>query len=323
MLVIGLTGGIATGKSSVSKLFKDREIPVVDADIIARQVVLPGTRAYNQIVSTFGKDIILPDGYLDRPKLGAIVFNDEQKRKKLNDIVHPAVRREMLWQVVKCWMRGERVCVLDVPLLIESGIWNWVGKVVVVYCSAEIQLQRLMKRDNSSREAASSRLNSQLPITDKLEYADYVIDNSGGPKELEDQVSTFVRRLQNEVGWTWRLSLFPPIGLLSALFKLLWRRTNARMPGFRCEELRSLVLETHKIHHNVLELPSLVLGTALTVVAEWRPLACLEGGQPSRVTLGRNDQEIEVKGVPVAGAVHIHRMALISLRDVQYRDAGH
>lgn len=152
---------------------------------------------------------------------------------------------------MKYWMRGERVCVLDVPLLIESGIWNWVGKVVVVYwfvlvlslamwppctfdrsyllpqtSSAEIQLQRLMKRDNSSREAASSRLNSQLPITDKLEYADYVIDNSGGPKELEDQVSTFVRRLQNEVGWTWRLSLFPPFGLLSALFKLLWRRVR-------------------------------------------------------------------------------------------------
>ncbi|THH16479.1 hypothetical protein EW146_g4164 [Bondarzewia mesenterica] len=223
--VLGLTGGIATGKSAVSALLKQHGIPVVDADEIAREVVLPGTRAYGQIIDVFGHEILQPDGRLDRPKLGAIVFNDESKRKKLNAIVHPAVKRAMVWQVTKYWLSGERVCVLDVPLLIESGIWNWVGKVVVVYCSAEIQLQRLMKRDNSTREAAMSRLNAQLPITEKLEYADNVIDNSGGPQELEQQVDSFLRRLQRDVGWSWRVSwLIPPLGLLSAFSMLLWKR---------------------------------------------------------------------------------------------------
>ncbi|TFY74187.1 hypothetical protein EWM64_g9825, partial [Hericium alpestre] len=196
MLVVGLTGGIATGKSTVSALLKAQDIPVIDADVLAREVVLPGTRAYKRIVETFGEGVIQADGYIDRPKLGAIVFNDEAKRKKLNAIVHPAVRRAMARHVLKLWMHGERVCVLDVPLLIESGIHKWVGKVVVVYCSAELQLQRLMKRDSSTREAAMSRLTAQMPITDKLEYADHVIENSGAPQELQEQ---FLQKLYEMV----------------------------------------------------------------------------------------------------------------------------
>ncbi|ETW86285.1 hypothetical protein HETIRDRAFT_309155, partial [Heterobasidion irregulare TC 32-1] len=233
--VVGLTGGIATGKSTVSALLAARAIPVVDADVIAREVVRPGTRVYAQIVAAFGREILQPDGYLDRSKLGALVFADEARRRTLNAIVHPAVRRAMAWQVAKCWLRGERVCVLDVPLLIESGIWLWVGKVVVVYCSTEIQLQRLMQRDGSTREAASARLGAQLPIADKLAYADHVLDNSGGPRELEQQVDGFVRRLQRDVGWAWRVNwLVPPLGLLAGLSVLLWRRVRrARKPGRR------------------------------------------------------------------------------------------
>ena len=218
----------------------------------------PGTRAYAQIVAAFGREILQPDGYLDRPKLGALVFADEARRRTLNAIVHPAVRRAMAWQVAKCWLRGERVCVLDVPLLIESGIWLWVGKVVVVYwcaspsrrwtlrprtrsrsalhrSSTEIQLQRLMQRDSSTREAASARLGAQLPIADKLAYADHVLDNSGGPRELEQQVDAFVRRLQRDVGWAWRVNwLVPPLGLLAGLSVLLWRRVRrARKSGRR------------------------------------------------------------------------------------------
>lgn len=131
--VVGLTGGIATGKSTVSNLLKSHNLPIVDADLIARQVVQPGTPALTRIVKVFGEDILLPDGYLNRPKLGSIVFNDEKKRKILNGIVHPAVRRAMFWEVVGCWFRGESVCVLDVPLLIEGGLWKLVGKVIVVY----------------------------------------------------------------------------------------------------------------------------------------------------------------------------------------------
>ncbi|KII88266.1 hypothetical protein PLICRDRAFT_41427 [Plicaturopsis crispa FD-325 SS-3] len=224
MLVVGLTGGIATGKSSVSSLLKARQLPVVDADVIAREVVAPGTPALARIAKHFGPAVLLPDGSLDRKKLGSIIFNDDAQRKKLNSIVHPAVRRAMFTAVLRNWIKGEKICIMDVPLLIEGPLWKMVGKVVVVYCSADIQLQRLMKRDNSSREDASSRLNSQIPISEKVQYADMIIDNSGSPQELEAHVDQVVKRLEKEVGSTWRLSwLFPPFGVLSALWVLGWR----------------------------------------------------------------------------------------------------
>lgn len=128
-----MTGGIATGKSSVSKLLKEKHIPIVDADIIARQVVEPGTPALAKIVSSFGPEILQPDGTLDRKKLGAVIFNDEAKRRTLNSIVHPAVRRALLWGVLGHWVRGHKYCILDVPLLIEGPMWKLVGTVVVVY----------------------------------------------------------------------------------------------------------------------------------------------------------------------------------------------
>ncbi|KAF8971914.1 dephospho-CoA kinase-domain-containing protein [Flammula alnicola] len=229
MLVIGLTGGIATGKSTVSSLLKASHIPIVDADVIARQVVEPGTSGLAKIKATFGNEVILPDGTLDRKKLGSIIFNDEVKRKKLNKIVHPAVRKAMLWQMLGYWIRGYKYCIMDVPLLIEGGLWQWVGLVVVVYCSDELQLQRLMQRDGSSREEASARLNSQLPISQKVPYADIVIDNSGTKQELETQVVSLIRRLEDRAGWSWRLSwLLPPLGLFSAFWTLLWKRVIRR-----------------------------------------------------------------------------------------------
>ncbi|THH31126.1 hypothetical protein EUX98_g3070 [Antrodiella citrinella] len=225
MLVVGLTGGIATGKSTVSTLLKAHNVPIIDADLIARQVVQPGTPALERIVQAFGADILLPDGYLNRAKLGTIVFNNDAKRRVLNGIVHPAVRKAMFWAVAKYWFQGERLCVLDVPLLIEGGLWKLMGKIIVVYCSSEIQLQRLMKRDNSSRSDASARLNSQIPIADKLEYADIVLDNSGSPQDLEGQIDSLIRKLYRETGWSWRVSwLFPPYGIFAALSTMLWRR---------------------------------------------------------------------------------------------------
>lgn len=242
--VVGLTGGIATGKSTVSTLFRAHGVPIIDADVLARAVVEPGTPALAAIVRAFGAGVLTPDGALDRPALGRIVFADEAKRKTLNAIVHPAVRRAMFWAVLRHWWRGERVCVLDVPLLIEGGLWKWVGRVVVVYwcvhllppsgvlvrstfssgSSAEIQLQRLMKRDSSSREDASARLNAQLPIAEKIQYADIVLDNSGSPQDLERQVEQLVQRLKKEVSWSWRAAwLFPPFGVAAAFWTLGWR----------------------------------------------------------------------------------------------------
>ncbi|GJE87038.1 dephospho-CoA kinase [Phanerochaete sordida] len=226
MLVVGLTGGIATGKSTVSTQLQSFGLPVVDADLIARQVVEPGTPALAKIAKHFGEDILQHDGTLDRQKLGAIVFNDEAQRKELNKIVHPAVWRAIAWEVASHWLKGKKICILDVPLLIEGGMWKWVAKVVVVYCSPELQLQRLMKRDGSSTEAASARLNAQLSITEKVQYADHIVDNSGSIQDLEEQVDILVRKLHSETGWFWKLSWFPPIGIISAFWTLFWRHVR-------------------------------------------------------------------------------------------------
>ncbi|KAI0086347.1 CoaE-domain-containing protein [Irpex rosettiformis] len=223
MLVVGLTGGIATGKSSVSAQLKSFGLPVVDADVIARQVVEPGTPTLAQIVKHFGEDILHPDGTLNRQKLGSIVFNDESQRKVLNSITHPAIARKMFLSVLTYWLKGYNICIVDNPLLIEGGMHKWMGKVVVVYCSPELQLQRLRARDSSSVEAASSRIKAQLPTAEKLKHADIVVDNSGSPQDLQIQVDSLVRRLNKEIGW-WRLNwLCPPIGIISAAWTLLWR----------------------------------------------------------------------------------------------------
>jgi len=192
-------------------------------------VVAPGTRGLTQIVAEFGLGILRDDGTLNRPKLGDIIFNDEIRRKKLNAIIHPAVRRAMLWSVFKCWIRGERLCVLDVPLLIEGGLWKWVGYVVVVFCSEQVQLDRLMKRDGSQEEAASARISSQMRIAEKVVYADFVLDNSGTLRDAEERVGTLVKRLQRQVSWLWWAEwLIPPLGILSASWTLIWRKLRTK-----------------------------------------------------------------------------------------------
>ncbi|KAG7095812.1 hypothetical protein E1B28_006512 [Marasmius oreades] len=233
MIVIGLTGGIATGKSTVSSLLQTKyQMPVIDADILARKVVEPGTSALRRIVQTFGPEVLLTDGSgaLDRKKLGSIIFNDEKKRKQLNAIIHPAVRWAMFCGVVKCWLRGESICVLDVPLLIESKIWRYVWGVILVYTPPDIQIERLMNRDQSSKEDAMSRINSQLPIHEKLDYANYVVVNDGTLKDLEEGLSSVVQRLRTETGWTWRLTWFPPLGILSAASVLAYRLLWVKLP---------------------------------------------------------------------------------------------
>ncbi len=136
MLVVGLTGGIASGKSTVSSLLSSHHIPIIDADHLARVVVAPGTPGYRAIISHFGEDVVIQTSNgptLDRAKLGSVVFNDERQRRVLNGIVHPAVKKQMVWELLKNWLRGEKVVVVDVPLLIETGLWKWCGWVVVVY----------------------------------------------------------------------------------------------------------------------------------------------------------------------------------------------
>ncbi|TPX30637.1 dephospho-CoA kinase [Synchytrium microbalum] len=200
MKVVGLTGGIATGKSTVSKhLSSSLHIPIVDADLIARSVVEKGQPALKQIAATFGPDVILPDGTLNREKLGSLVFKDAEARKKLNRITHPHIRMEMLRQLLWVFLSGSRVLVMDTPLLLESGINKWVHVVVVVYCPDEIQKDRLMKRDNSTAESASQRIASQMPIENKRKLADIVIDNSGRVEDTRDQVNQVFARITPSV----------------------------------------------------------------------------------------------------------------------------
>ncbi|TRM61249.1 dephospho-CoA kinase-domain-containing protein [Schizophyllum amplum] len=228
MLVVGLTGGIATGKSTVSNLLKEANVPVVDADVLARQVVERGTPALRRIEKAFGPQILLPDGSLDRKKLGEIIFNDAKKRKILNGIVHPAVRWAMVKAISKAWLKGERVCVADVPLLIESGIWRFVGEAVVVSCPSEIQLARLMQRDQSTREAAQARINSQMSMDKKVAYADVVLDNSSTPEALRAQVDHLMQRWHRQTRFTWWLEwLVPPMGVLVAAVILAYRNWKA------------------------------------------------------------------------------------------------
>ncbi|PRP56561.1 dephospho-CoA kinase [Bacillus halotolerans] len=187
-LVIGLTGGIASGKSTVANMLIDKGITVIDADIIAKQAVEKGMPAYRQIIDEFGEDILLENGDIDRRKLGALVFTNEQKRLALNSIVHPAVREEMLKRRDESVANQETFVVLDIPLLFESKLESLVDKIIVVSVTKELQLERLTKRNQLTEEEALSRIRSQIPLEEKVSRADNVIDNSGTLEETKQQL---------------------------------------------------------------------------------------------------------------------------------------
>ncbi|GGH86781.1 dephospho-CoA kinase [Pullulanibacillus pueri] len=191
---IGLTGGIASGKSTVSRMIRDRQIPVVDADIAARRVVEPGQPALQHIVKTFGEEILTPEGTLNRKVLGQRIFSNEEERLQLNAIVHPAVRRYMLEQVQAYEEQGHATVVLDIPLLFESKLTDWVQKVLVVYVPDSIQLDRLMKRDHLTKEEAEQRIHAQLSLEKKRDKADAWIDNSHTIAETEKQLDAILHQ---------------------------------------------------------------------------------------------------------------------------------
>ncbi len=199
-MILGLTGGIASGKSTVSVMLRERGIPVIDADLIAREVVEPGQPAYDEIVLHFGRGVLLADGRLDRKRLGEIIFSDEAERRVLNSIVHPEVRKTMRERAEAAVRAGHPIVVLDIPLLFESGLQHMVDKIVVVYAPFEVQLRRLMERDDLDESQAKKRLYAQWPIEEKKAQADYVIDNRGSREETEKQVDTLLFRLQAELG---------------------------------------------------------------------------------------------------------------------------
>ncbi|MCM3637171.1 dephospho-CoA kinase [Sporosarcina luteola] len=198
-MIIGLTGSIATGKSTVSRMLKQKGYPIVDADEISRLVVEPGSPALDQIAQTFGGDVLLPDGALNREKLGNLIFNDEEKRKMLNEIVHPAVRKEMIRQKEEWIDKGANTVIMDIPLLFESKLQSYVDKIVVVSATPSIQRERLIARNGYSTEEADARINSQLPIAKKELGANAVINNNGTMEETENQLDAILIEWQAEI----------------------------------------------------------------------------------------------------------------------------
>ncbi|CAH0204778.1 MULTISPECIES: dephospho-CoA kinase [Bacillaceae] len=190
--IIGITGGIASGKSSVSLYLQELGFTIVDADLASRAVVEPGEEAYHQIVKAFGEDILLTDGNIDRVKLGSIIFHDQEKRLLLNSIVHPAVRSWMLLKTEAALSSGEETVFMDIPLLFESKLTFMVDKTLLVYVDEEVQLQRLMNRNGLSETDALARINSQMPLADKKALADAVIDNNGDINETKRQVKSIL-----------------------------------------------------------------------------------------------------------------------------------
>ena len=186
---MGLTGGIASGKSAVSRQLVELGCRLIDADVLAREVVAPGEPAWRAIVEAFGSDVAGPDGQLDRKRLGALVFADPARRKVLEAITHPAImaRRQA---ILDAWAAEgfDGVVVLDIPLLIEVGAAAHVDRVVLVYAEPEVQLTRLIGRDGFDRAEAERRVASQMPLAEKVRHAHFVVDNSGEPEETAAQV---------------------------------------------------------------------------------------------------------------------------------------
>jgi dephospho-CoA kinase len=186
MRFVGLTGGIGSGKSTVAAMLKTRGAVVIDADALAREVVEPGTPGFDAVVERFGPEIVAPDGELDRAALAAIVFEDPERRAQLEAIVHPAVARRA-GEIVAGHANTGDVVVLDSPLLIETGRHRDVELVIVVSSQPETQIRRLVAR-GMDEEDARARLAAQMPLAEKAEVADVVLDNEGSLDELEGQV---------------------------------------------------------------------------------------------------------------------------------------
>ena len=194
--IIGLTGGIASGKSSIAAFFEEHGVPVIDADQLARAAVLPGSRVMERIATIFGNDVLAADGSLQRKKLAALVFVSEKKRQQLEEILHPEIRRLAEEQIATATAERHKLLVYMAPLLIEAGATDRVDEIWVVTVRPQVQLERLMRRDGISRDEALKIIAAQMPLAEKELYGKVVIDNSGTAVET--------RRILEEI---WELEM--------------------------------------------------------------------------------------------------------------------
>ncbi|WP_455544278.1 dephospho-CoA kinase [Intestinibacter sp.] len=197
MLILGLTGNIGCGKSSVSTIFMRNNIDIVDADIVARQI-FDDKVLLNEVFSTFGESIKNDDGSLNRKALGNIVFNDDEKLIALNNLTHPKIKENILSKVEEYKNQGKNIIAIDAALLIEDDYLPYIDKLILVTCRQDVQINRIMLRDNCTEEDAISRINSQMSQDNKKQFADYIIDNSNSFEELEQRVLQVINILQGE-----------------------------------------------------------------------------------------------------------------------------
>lgn len=191
MLVIGLTGNIGCGKSSLSNILKNNSLDIIDADIISRDI-MNNKDLLNKIFEIFGDDIKKEDGTLNRKELGKIVFNDDEKLIMLNNITHPAIKNEIKKRIKEIEDNNRNIVVVDAALLIEGNFLDLVDKLVVISCDLDTQLNRIIKRDNITKEEAISRIKSQMDQSEKIKYGDYIIDNSKGIDELNYKANKLI-----------------------------------------------------------------------------------------------------------------------------------
>jgi len=192
---IGLTGGIASGKSTVAKLIRDKGIPVIDADQVAREVMSPGSPVLDEIAKQFGPEFLQEDGSLDREKMGSLVFSDPQSRQKLNQITHPAIGMRAAEIMQSYEDQGEPCIVYEVPLLFEAGLHQIFQPIILVAIPKTVQVQRLISRDHISEQDALARIESQMSLEEKEKLSDYIIDNT---KEIED-LTEQIQSIFNEI----------------------------------------------------------------------------------------------------------------------------
>ena len=201
MFIIGLTGGIGSGKSTIASWFREWHIPVIDGDKLAREAVNPGSPALSILADVFGKEILSEEGTLKRRQLGQIVFQDKAKLSRLNQIMHPAIWHLVESRLKACKDAGEKMAVLDMPLLIEAGWQSRVDSVWVVYVSTEVQISRVMKRDGLKRSQVMAIMQNQIPVKEKLSYADVIINNGGSEENTRRQV---LQELSKISEFTWQ-----------------------------------------------------------------------------------------------------------------------
>jgi len=226
MFLIGLTGGAATGKSTTSVYFRELGVPVIDADAVARQILEPGQPAFKEIEETFGQSVIdETTGKIDRAALMSLILEDEAKRKKLNQITHNRILRQMIKEIASIALKGHNYAVLDVPLLFESKWDKWFHKILVVTCERDLQMQRLMESRKMTERESGKLIDVQMSLDQKAALANYVVENSGNFQDLKSQIVEIHTELsKSNLHWKIRVGLGLALGGIFGLVFAMSRK---------------------------------------------------------------------------------------------------